>query len=725
MRAFNGVIVGFLLCWGSQLWAQVTTIEEVRQLPLGTTVTIRGQVTTGSALGSIRYLQDETAGIAAFPGAGSAAGFSEAVQRGDQVELTGVLVEYKGLLELSPILAYQVLSSGHSDPAPTLVSAAELTEDLEGSLVRLSCLTFNTNAATFLGASTPIVTDPNGARAAISLPWGHPLAGSAIPSGATDLVGVLTQSGTYFLLPRDQQDLVQVNCPHFDEPLQTEGWTASGIPFRWGTNQAMQSYLAYGKNSQQLDQSTPVASNAEEQVFTLDNLDAGQIYWAQAVAFVGADTIRSAKVPIATPSLSSGEVELYFSGSVDPSFLAGQSPLGTTPEACLAAVIEKINQAQQTIDVAMYNINRTDIAAALFAAQARGVRVRYVAAEAAASSALGNNPPFPVVFGNEDALMHNKFMVVDVDDPSNAWIMSGSMNWTTSNIFNDYNNLLFIQDQSLALAYQMEFEEMWGGSGNTPDPSLQRFGASKLDNTPHHFLINGKRVELWFSPSDKVTDKIVSTIETADNSLEFALFSFTRNEPGNALASLHNLGTATVRGMIDNINDVGSEYDYLLDQGVPVSAHPLPGELHHKYMVVDALSVSDDPLVLTGSHNWSTNAETKNDENTLIIYDPSLARLYRAEFEQRYAENTVSTTGLFNPAIRIWPNPTSDFLVIEGLPEEQVAVEVWSAMGQRVWQAQVVGTTRLSIQELPAGAYLIHLKGSNVFTSFPLQKVCH
>jgi phosphatidylserine/phosphatidylglycerophosphate/cardiolipin synthase-like enzyme len=142
-------------------------------------------------------------------------------------------------------------------------------------------------------------------------------------------------------------------------------------------------------------------------------------------------------------------------------------------------------------------------------------------------------------------------------------------------------------------------------------------------------------------------------------------------------------------------------------------------------MVVDALSVANDPLVLTGSHNWSTNAETKNDENTLILYDSDLARLYRAEFEQRYAENTVSTLGLYNPVIRIWPNPTSDFLVIEGLPEEQVEVEVWSAMGQRVLQATVEGTTRLSILDLPAGAYLIHLKGSNVFTSFPLQKVYH
>ena len=41
--------------------------------------------------------------------------------------------------------------------------------------------------------------------------------------------------------------------------------------------------------------------------------------------------------------------------------------------------------------------------------------------------------------------------------------MTGSTNWTNpSNLFN-YNNLIFIQDEALAKAYTIEFEEMWGG----------------------------------------------------------------------------------------------------------------------------------------------------------------------------------------------------------------------------------------------------------------------
>ncbi|MCU0613306.1 MAG: hypothetical protein MUE60_16160, partial [Candidatus Eisenbacteria bacterium] len=40
--------------------------------------------------------------------------------------------------------------------------------------------------------------------------------------------------------------------------------------------------------------------------------------------------------------------------------------------------------------------------------------------------------------------------------------------------------------------------------------------------------------------------------------------------------------------------------------------------------------------VITGSHNWSSSAETTNDENTLIIHSPVIANLYLQEFAARY-----------------------------------------------------------------------------------------
>jgi hypothetical protein len=74
-----------------------STIYEARQADIGQTVIVHGVVTNGSELGSIRYIQDSSASIAAF---GS---LLNSVKRGDSITVTGVLLDYNGLLEISPI----------------------------------------------------------------------------------------------------------------------------------------------------------------------------------------------------------------------------------------------------------------------------------------------------------------------------------------------------------------------------------------------------------------------------------------------------------------------------------------------------------------------------------------------------------------------------------------------------------------------------------------------
>lgn len=148
----------------------------------------------------------------------------------------------------------------------------------------------------------------------------------------------------------------------------------------------------------------------------------------------------------------------------------GLLPAGQSTAAVLAETIARIDAAEQTIDVAMYNINRSDIVTALEQAVQRGVQVRYLAAFDASNTALDPAPAFPVLYGNEEALMHDKIMVVDAGLANKCWVMSGSLNWTNANINNDFNNTLFIQDQSLARTYKLEFEEMWGSEGTCPIP---------------------------------------------------------------------------------------------------------------------------------------------------------------------------------------------------------------------------------------------------------------
>jgi phosphatidylserine/phosphatidylglycerophosphate/cardiolipin synthase-like enzyme len=56
--------------------------------------------------------------------------------------------------------------------------------------------------------------------------------------------------------------------------------------------------------------------------------------------------------------------------------------------------------------------------------------------------------------------------------------------------------------------------------------------------------------------------------------------------------------------------------------------------MHHKVIIID------DEILITGSYNFSNSAENKNDENTLIIHDKTIAGLYLEEFWRVYNEAT-------------------------------------------------------------------------------------
>ena len=79
-------------------------IQEVRETAtIGQTVTVVGVVTSDDNLGSVRYLQDATAGIAIYPGM-DWSGWDQTPVIGDSLSVTGAITEYNGLLEVGPEL---------------------------------------------------------------------------------------------------------------------------------------------------------------------------------------------------------------------------------------------------------------------------------------------------------------------------------------------------------------------------------------------------------------------------------------------------------------------------------------------------------------------------------------------------------------------------------------------------------------------------------------------
>lgn len=61
-----------------------------------------------------------------------------------------------------------------------------------------------------------------------------------------------------------------------------------------------------------------------------------------------------------------------------------------------------------------------------------------------------------------------------------------------------------------------------------------------------------------------------------------------------------------------------------------------PGSAHNKTIIIDP--AGPDPVVETGSFNFSYSAEHRNAENALLVRDdPALAAAYERYFQERLA----------------------------------------------------------------------------------------
>lgn len=708
-----------LLCSLQSLLSQAT-IEEARNFSLGSEVTVIGIVTNGEELGIIRYLQDETAGIAAYPGSGSVDGF-DVVQAGDLISVTGVLVEFQGLLELSPVTAFSILSSNNALPEPVLVQPQEIGEALESQLVRLECNTF-AQGGVFQGNNLYSVNHYTGSASNVYIGNNHPLAGTGIPSNSVDIVAIASQFNSYQLLVRGASDLTVAPCFFITEGPRVSVIEQNSLEIQWTTNAPGNSTVRYGTTPSMDDNSTESVNTTNHSV-TLQGLTPATIYYVQVESNNGSVTASSPMRIFSTASNSTGSIEIYFNNSTDPSFSTGLFANGVGPVATEDYLLQRIDEAQQTIDVAMYNTTRDWLVDALEEAEDRGVRVRYIADDQTSNPAFDQLPSFPVVFGNPgDPLMHNKFFVIDEALEDDSYVITGSMNLTFGDVFESFNNVLSIQDQALARAYTIEFEEMWGSTGAMPNPANAKFGANKSYNTPTQFSIGGKAIECYFSPSDGTNKAIQDALNSSTSSIDFALLLITMDELAAALKDA-NFAGRQVRGLVESINEPNSDFFFLQSQGVDVRAHSLDGILHHKYGLIDAVDPNaTDPKVITGSHNWTFSAENFNDENTLIIHDAAITNVFLQEFEARWADVVAVSELPSLPVMHIFPNPAVDqFTIQAGEPvQERVHVRLCNAMGQVLRQVVLEpgqATTQIGTAELPAGLYQVVFQGAGGMAS--------
>lgn len=718
-----------LLLWSSVSIAQtITPIADLKVnnssgVPLGNgqVFTVEGVVTCSNQFGNAGpgAMQDETGGISVY-----GALFANGTQIGDSVRVRGTLTHFNGLTQIDVNATgstVQVLSSGHSFDT-LIVTLQQITsqqwngyEEFEGQLIRVNNVTIS-GSGNFASGTNYTITDPTG-----TITSGFridndvsSIIGTPIPTGQIDVVAILGQykfgapyNSGYQVMPRFISDLIFDGSPTILNPVFASNITSDGFTVYFNTARHGNSQVKYGLTQNLELDSVIINNDTTVHVVPVSGLQPGTLYYYKALSTneIGTSSSLIQNVTTQSDDPSVGTINIYFNFSVDTSVaIPGNAAKGSVNFE--QKLIERINAANHSIDLALYSFfNMQNIANALVVAKNRGVKVRVVydnrTTQNSMQTLLSAGIQMSQRPSNLSGIMHNKFFVFDARDtiPSNDWVWTGSWNVTSAEV-NWKNNVIEINDPAIASAYTIEFEEMWGSNGDTPNSSTAKFGSQKSDNTQHIFNVGGKDVELYFSPSDGTTQKIINSINSADSSIYMALFVVTRADIRQAIQNRFNAGVTDIRGIVDNINTTGSQYQNLAS--FAEMYQNVSPTLHHKYGIVDASYPWSNPIVITGSHNWSSAAENDNDENTLLIKDINIANQYMQEFKKRY--NEAGGTGTFvipfvtnikgeelinefsYHLFQNYPNPFNPVTTIRfSLPKEEfIKLELFNSLGQKV-----------------------------------------
>lgn len=288
-------------------------------------------------------------------------------------------------------------------------------------------------------------------------------------------------------------------------------------------------------------------------------------------------------------------------------------------------LIQHIDSATSTIHIASFETDLNDVANALIRAKQRGVDVRWITDDESGIDAdtkpghgqfkLLKKAGIQVIDDGRSPLMHDKFWLFD-----GHTVWTGSTNVTVSGMFEQNNNTIVIESPELATIYENQFKDMWSGKFNAKSPSTVDQQALTIAGTP---------VQVLFSPEDKAISHIIPYIQSATTSIRFMAFTYTQEDLGKAMIERKKAGV-DVQGVFES---TGSDTQYsqmvpLYCAKAPVRQDGNPAFMHHKVIIIDG------HILVTGSLNFTDNADQQNNENVIIIDNADIAQLYMQEFQR-------------------------------------------------------------------------------------------
>jgi phosphatidylserine/phosphatidylglycerophosphate/cardiolipin synthase-like enzyme len=404
-----------------------------------------------------------------------------------------------------------------------------------------------------------------------------------------------------------------------------------------------------------------------------------------------------------------GRLDVYFN---DPGTRADNM---WQPDA-VDIMIDLIDSAQASIEFSVMGFGRQEVIDAFIRAYDRGVDVRMVGD----AGHLHNDGymqffdrQIPMVVGNTNHIMHNKFMVVD-----DRFVFGGTANWTDTDLIHNSNNFFVVDHPGVAADFQAEFEQMFNGA----------FGHTKVENfNGRSYMVDDTLVEVWFSPNEDALGRILEIVDGAKESVHFTIFAFTKDQVGSAfirhINRMKDEGKWTddldeispldpeyrgVSGVIDRsqlhsngqyhevFRLLGGDAHLLMDANdnskQPGDYQAGGGRLHSKTMIIDAYG--ENPVVISGSFNWSSSATVSNDEYMLVMHGERVAREFMAYYDtlwsdgKRFGENWMGEDGVEQGDLLInevqWygvhevdQDGNDEFIELRNTSDQDIRLDMW------------------------------------------------
>ena len=172
-----------------------------------------------------------------------------------------------------------------------------------------------------------------------------------------------------------------------------------------------------------------------------------------------------------------------------------------------------------------------------------------------------------------------------------------------------------------------------------------------------------------------IRGKIIDQLEEAEHTIKIAMAWFTNQTIFHVVLNKAAGGVQIELVVSDSESNFrhGSCLDFQALQRKGMNVHVINSEgglrfMHHKFAVID------NKKVITGSYNWSSNAQT-NFENIIIINDESIANIYTLQFNL-LAKKDVSVSidtflkkGILSPTLATENNDITMFLLTKEFNE--------------------------------------------------------